>query len=95
VVDGRRYRWYAPDGTVAKRPPTIDELAELPPSWLDGWAAPREPITLEAAHHDRPAMDRSRAVQRALDEGLRYMRQAGSRHDRALQHCLVGRTDEP
>lgn len=91
VVDGRRYRWYAPDGTVAKRPPSVDELAELPASWLDGWSTPREPITLERLSTS-PApstIDRSRAVQRALDDGLRYMRQPGSRHDMARDHCLA------
>jgi hypothetical protein len=90
TVDGRRYRWYAPDGTAAKRPPNVDELAELPAAWLEGWSTPREPITLERLGTTAPStVDRSRAVQRALDDGLRYMRQAGSRHDMARDHCLA------
>ena len=32
--EGRRYVWLAPDGTVADRVPTLDELPELPTAWL-------------------------------------------------------------
>ncbi len=34
-ADGARYEWYRPDGTLADRPPRVDELAELPPEWVE------------------------------------------------------------
>lgn len=90
IVEGRRYRWYQPDGTIADRPPTPEELPWLPEAW-QAWSrtAQREPITLERPQAERPAVDRSKAVQRALDEGLRHMRTAGGRHDNARDHCLA------
>lgn len=89
IVEGRRYRWYRPDGTISDRPPTPEELPWLPDAW-QAWSSPqREPITLERLQPDRAPVDRSRAVQRALDEGLRHMRTAGGRHDHARDHCLA------
>lgn len=31
---GAPYRWYAPDGTIAGRPPRVDELPALPAPWV-------------------------------------------------------------
>lgn len=91
VVEGRPYRWYAPDGQRGGRPPRVDELAWLPDAWLDGWAKPSgERITLDALNTaPAPQVDRSRAVQRALDEGMRRMRETGGRHDAATQQALA------
>jgi hypothetical protein len=91
VVEGRPYRWYAPDGQRGGRPPRVDELAWLPDAWLDGWAKPAsERITLDALNTaPAPQVDRSRAVQRALDEGMRRMRETGGRHDAATQQALA------
>lgn len=33
--DGLQYQWYTPDGLMATRPPSVDELAELPEIWAD------------------------------------------------------------
>ncbi|MGV0490696.1 AAA family ATPase [Mycobacterium kansasii] len=34
--EGRAYRWLDPAGKVSARPPSPDELAELPAAWVDG-----------------------------------------------------------
>lgn len=34
VVDGDTYRWYAADGTALDAPPSLEQLAELPPAWV-------------------------------------------------------------
>ena len=38
--EGRRYVWLTPAGDVADRPPTREELAELPPVWVDYLSRP-------------------------------------------------------
>lgn len=35
AADGAPYRWHGPDGEPADRVPRVDELAELPPTWLN------------------------------------------------------------
>ncbi len=35
VVDGREYRWYAPDGTPLDGPPHVEDLPELPSAWVE------------------------------------------------------------
>jgi len=42
--EGGQYTWFMPDGTVARRVPTVDELPELPPSWVaHNWTAGTTP----------------------------------------------------
>lgn len=33
--DGDAYQWYTPTGELSERPPRVDELAELPPVWIE------------------------------------------------------------
>lgn len=33
--DGDTYQWYTPTGELSERPPRVDELAELPPEWVE------------------------------------------------------------
>lgn len=83
VVEGRRYRWYAPDGTPMDRPPKLDELAWLPEGW-HGIQKPARPTP--DAHYTPRAVDGdwSKAVTRYHGEGVQGLALPGGRHDSML-----------
>lgn len=83
VVEGRVYRWYGPDGTVADRAPRIDELAWLPAGWHD-IQKPARPAP--DAHYTPRAVegDWSKAVSRYHAEGVQGLALPGGRHDSML-----------
>ena len=83
VVEGRPYRWYAPDGTPMDRPPKLDELAWLP----DGWHNIQKPARpTPDAHYTPRAVDGdwSKAVTRYHGEGVQGLALPGGRHDSML-----------
>ena len=87
------YRWYAPDGSLSAKPPRPDDLAELPPRWVEGLrdaATDGQPVSADhASGHTllgqllddwRPeCADLTSARLTAVDVINRT--EAGSRHD--------------
>ena len=84
VVDGRRYRWYTPDGMVVDRPPRPSELAWLPDGWHAIQRAPRPTIEGTARPVVLNAGEWSRATSRYHAEGVAWLKTSGSRHDDML-----------
>lgn len=82
VVEGRRYRWYDPDGQMVDRPPQLDELAWLPDEWHSLRRAPRP--TVEQLAPRAVDGDWTKAVARQHDDGVAGVAQSGSRHDNVL-----------
>ena len=83
--EGRQYVWLSPDGSAADRPPTRDELAELPPAWVDYLSRPATstadgaevaPEAIEKALDDmpkgKPCEHVLRAAGKAAAGGNRY-----------------------
>jgi len=82
VVEGRRYRWYTPDGQLAERPPRISELAWLPDDWHRIERRPRP--ALENYTPKAVAGDWSKAVEKYHAEGVAGLGAVGGRHDAML-----------
>lgn len=93
---GAVYRWYRPDGEVADRPPSADELAELPPSWCEYLAdRPAQPtlpdpgddeqddLHREVRHHEQPDLHRDHRRERSTDNRAAAV-------NRVLADALVG-----
>lgn len=80
--EGREYRWISPDGEeVPGEVPHLDDLPDLPESWLTGLRIDNKtPSERRAA---RTGEDVAPAVDRAYGQALRGMI-AGSRHDNTL-----------
>lgn len=82
VVEGRRYRWYDPDGQVVDRVPRVDQLAWLPDEWHTLRRAPRP--TSEQLAPRAIEGDWTKAVERQHADGVAGLAQPGSRHDNIL-----------
>lgn len=82
VVEGRRYRWYTPDGQEAERPPRINELAWLPDDWHRIERRPRPVLDNYAPR--AVSGDWSKAVEKYHAEGVAGLGDVGGRHDAML-----------
>jgi hypothetical protein len=87
VVEGRRYRWYTPDGQVTDRPPRISELAWLPDDWHRLERRPRPVIDNYVPR--AVTGDWSKAVEKYHAEGVAGLGQPGGRHDAMLPVILT------
>jgi len=87
-MTNRRYRWYAPDGSLSNRVPRVDELPELPAAWVSGLTA--QSLSTESPRvATTPSAHWSDEVKRVHGDALTDMATGRSRHDTVTQAALA------
>ncbi|MBU3717175.1 MAG: bifunctional DNA primase/polymerase, partial [Actinobacteria bacterium] len=90
---GNPYRWYDPTGEEIDTPPAVDDLTELPWSWIEhlraSSTATTPPIAQLRPSTTRTMDERHPAVKRVVEEW--HATKHGGRHD-ALNHAVLALT---
>ena len=93
--NGRQYRWIWPDGRETDQIPAIDDLPELPQTWLDALALLADVIELggkvdtDAALEHLPQGPPTGRVIDRLTAAIKDLSEGGSRHDTTTRHVLA------